>query len=227
MRVLILGAICPDGAMSALDIVACSAESGAEIRQAVANGSADVILLCHAAVAETTAILRELRAAPGNGSSLPILAMIQAECPATTVRLLDLGADDVITRDCEPEEIGARLRTLIRRANGHSRPTLAFGPLCIDMTTRQATLYGQPLTLTPREFEVMECLVLRRGLVITKEALFERLYDTAEGAEPNAVDVVVCRLRKKLQNLGAKGLIGTAWGAGYLLRSDEVEAVAA
>ena len=233
MNVLVLG---EQPAIRLLDLLrthGMSGEHAISFQEAVAfarHGAFDVVLLDRPSMGGATDSVRALRAASGSKggcSELPILAMLSDGYAGTSAQLLNLGADDVVAARCDFDELAARLRAVVRRSRGYARPFLSFGPLTLDPQTRQASIHDRPLAVTGKEFTVLETLVLRKGRVLSKTVLLDRIYDAADGPELRAIDVLVCRLRKKLQAAGAGGLINTAWGNGYSLREQGGDALQA
>ncbi len=157
-------------------------------------------------------VLRRLRA---RGSRTPVLIVTARTEVSDRVRGLDLGADDYLAKPFEIDELEARVRALLRRshAGGEMRPRC--GPLELDPASRAFTLAGQHLPLTPREFAVLESLVMRPGKVVAKDQLHDRLFRLESEARPDAIEVYVHRLRRKLA--GAAVRIVTLRGLGYLL----------
>jgi two-component system cell cycle response regulator CtrA len=134
---------------------------------------------------------------------------------------LDQGADDFITVPCEAEELLARIRAVVRRTQGYAHSVLRAGPAELSLDRRQLRVRDQVMPLSRREFAILELLFLKQGVIVTKTALFNRLYCGLEEPEMKAVDVIVCRLRKKLAKAGVPSLIDTVWGSGYTLRTTE------
>ena len=157
-------------------------------------------------------VLRRMRA---RGVRTPVLVVTARTDVSDRVRGLDLGADDYLAKPFEIDELEARIRALLRRsqAGGETRP--ACGDLVLDPAGRAFELGGKRLSLTPREFAVLESLVLRAGKVVAKDTLHERLFSLESDAKADAIEVYVHRLRRKLA--GARVHIVTLRGLGYLL----------
>jgi two-component system response regulator TctD len=157
-------------------------------------------------------VLKRLRA---RGNKVPVLVLTAHGTTGDRVKGLDLGADDYLGKPFELAELEARVRALIRRSHGHEQARVQFGPLCFDTAERQFSLDGQALQLTPREKAVLEVLILRAGRAISKEALSSQVYSLNDSASPDAVEIYVHRVRKKLQGTGVT--ISLLRGLGYLL----------
>lgn len=157
-------------------------------------------------------VLRRLRR---RGASVPVLVLTARDGLADRVKGLDLGADDYMIKPFDLPELEARVRALIRRGQSGGGSELTHGALMLDTAGRRATLGGEPLDLSSRELGVIEVLMLRSGRVVSKEQLAEQLYGWDEEVGPNAIEVYVHRLRRKLEPAGVS--IRTIRGLGYLL----------
>jgi two-component system cell cycle response regulator CtrA len=104
---------------------------------------------------------------------------------------------------------------------------LTVGELTLNLGSREATVAGTPVHLTGKEYAILELLVLRKGMVLTKEAFLNHLYGGMDEPEVKIIDVFICKLRKKLAQAGADNLIGTVWGRGYMLRDPAAAAARA
>jgi two-component system OmpR family response regulator len=161
-------------------------------------------------------VLRRLRR---RGAKVPVLMLTARDALQDRVRGLDLGADDYLTKPFDLPELEARVRALIRRGQSGGTSLLVHGPLSLDTAGRRATLGGEPLDLSAREFGVLEVLMMRTGRVVGKEQLAEQLYGWEEEVGANAIEVYVHRLRRKLEPAGVS--IRTIRGLGYLLEKAE------
>ena len=148
----------------------------------------------------------------------PAIALVRSLPARDRARLLDTGADDVVALPCEVEEFAARLRAVGRRARGFTHSVLRCGPVELHMASRLAQVNGQDLRLSPTEFRVLQLLLLRKGVLVTKTALMDALYNDPDEPEIKSIDVLMHRLRKRLTAGGAGALISTVWGAGYIVR---------
>ena len=157
-------------------------------------------------------VLQRLRA---RGDFTPVLVLSARDETTDRVRGLDLGADDYLTKPFEVVELEARLRAMLRRSKGSAASEMVIGPLRLDATARRATLGDEPLELTAREFGILELLAMRRGQVVSKSRLANSLSDWTQDLTANALDILIHRLRKKLE--GSQVEIRTLRGFGYLL----------
>ncbi|MEA3213563.1 MAG: hypothetical protein QOE70_6620 [Chthoniobacter sp.] len=143
--------------------------------------------------------------------STPVLMLTARDSTADRVRGLNTGADDYLVKPFDIEELVARLRALIRRSAGESRPALIIGDVKIDTVARTVTSAGEAIILTAREYAVLEYLALHRGEVVTRTAFYEHLYDESGDTLSNLMDVLIYNLRTKL----GRELITTRRGHGY------------
>ncbi|MBS0512973.1 MAG: response regulator transcription factor [Proteobacteria bacterium] len=157
-------------------------------------------------------VLQRLRT---RGDFTPVLVLSARDETTDRVRGLDLGADDYLTKPFEVVELEARLRAMLRRSKGAAANEMVIGPLRLDATARRATLGDEPLELTAREFGILELLAMRRGQVVSKTRLANSLSDWTQDLTANALDILIHRLRKKLE--GSQVEIRTLRGFGYLL----------
>jgi len=132
---------------------------------------------------------------------------------------LGIGADDYMTKPFHKDELVARIHAIVRRAKGHAQSSIITGRLTVNIDTRTATVDGERLSLTAREYQVLELLALRKGVTLTKEMFLNHLYGGMDEPELKIVDVFMCKLRKKISAATeGDGIIETIWGRGYVLR---------
>jgi two-component system cell cycle response regulator CtrA len=167
-------------------------------------------------------VVRRMRAAR---IETPVLIVSGLSRPQAKVKGLGMGADDFITKPFDKAELLARMQAVVRRSKGFSQPTLRVGSLVLNLDSRDVTVEGQPVHLTGKEYAILELLVLRKGMVLTKEAFLNHLYGGMDEPEMKFIDVFVCKLRKKLAQAGGENLIGTVWGRGYMIREPNDRAV--
>ena len=151
-------------------------------------------------------------------NSTPVLVLSGLARAQAKVKALGMGADDFMTKPFDRAELLARVQAVVRRSKGFSQPMLRLGGVQISLDSREVTVHGQPVHLTGKEYAILELLVLRKGMVLTKEAFLNHLYGGMDEPEMKIIDVFVCKLRKKLALAGAGSLIGTVWGRGYMIR---------
>jgi len=142
----------------------------------------------------------------------PVLILTARDQLQDRVRGLDLGADDYVLKPFDLDEIAARLRALVRRAHGRPEPVLSLGEVELNPAARTVTRGGQPIELTPREFDLLHLLLQNAGRVLARRTLEEQLYTWNEAVDSNALEVHIHHLRKKLGN----ELIRTVRGVGYI-----------
>jgi two-component system cell cycle response regulator CtrA len=168
-------------------------------------------------------VVRRMRA---GRIEVPVLILSGLARPQAKVKGLGVGADDYITKPFDKAELLARMQAVVRRSKGFSQPVLSIGPLRLNLDTREVIISDNAVHLTGKEYAILELLVLRKGMVLTKEAFLNHLYGGMDEPEMKIIDVFVCKLRKKLAAAGADGLIGTVWGRGYTMRELTVERAA-
>ncbi len=161
--------------------------------------------------------LQVLKAARERHDATPVLIVTARDAVDERIRGLDAGADDYLLKPYDLNELQARIRALLRRAAGRAEPALSHGGVCLNPATREATLHGQPLVLSQREWAVLEALMRRPGVILSRAQLEEKLYGWKDEISSNAVEVYVHSLRKKL---GAE-FIRNIRGMGYVLAREQ------
>ena len=164
-------------------------------------------------------VLKTLRKQRQTGS---ILLLTAHDSEADRVHGLDLGADDYVTKPFLLLELEARVRALIRRSQAVRSPRMQFGRLTVDITGRRAHIDKEPLELTPREWGVLEYLLMRAGQVVSKEQMLQALCSWDDSLTHNAIEVYISRLRSKLNSAGIS--IRTVRGFGYLVEDPDAAA---
>ncbi len=160
-------------------------------------------------------VVRRMRA---SRVETPVLILSGLNRAGAKVKGFGMGADDFISKPFDREELIARIQAVIRRSKGYSQPVLRIGNLQLNLDSREVQADGRQVHLTGKEYAILELLVLRRGMVLTKEAFLNHLYGGIDEPEMKIIDVFICKLRKKLAQAGAGNLIGTVWGRGYMMR---------
>jgi len=161
-------------------------------------------------------LVTELRQA---GSQTPILFLTARDAVSDRIKGLDLGADDYVVKPFAFPELLARVRTLLRRAPALQGEYLRIQDLEIDSRRQRAIRSGKPLNLTPKEFLLLAHLVRCAGEVVSRTEIIEQLWGGDFHTETNVVDVVVRRLRAKVDDPFPTKLVHTIRGVGYVLKS--------
>jgi DNA-binding response OmpR family regulator len=160
--------------------------------------------------------LTVLRALRSRGDAVPVLVATARDAVGDRVAGLDAGADDYIVKPYDTDELLARVRALLRRSAARGEPLITHKGVELNPATREANFNGQALSLTPREWALLEPMLQRPGVVFSKAQLEQKLYSWKDEVSSNAVEVYVHGLRKKL---GAD-FIRTVRGLGYVVPRD-------
>lgn len=155
-------------------------------------------------------VLRRLR---GSGSALPVLILTARDGTEDRIAGLDAGADDYLIKPFDLNELKARLRALLRRSAGRARVVIEHAGIRLDPATQQVSYHDEPISLTPKEYQLLYELLSAPGRVMTRERLMQLLYGWNEEAESNTLEVHIHHLRKKFSS----ELIRTVRGVGYLM----------
>jgi two-component system OmpR family response regulator/two-component system response regulator QseB len=158
------------------------------------------------------AVLRTVRAA---GVTVPVLILTARDAIPDRIRGLNAGADDYVVKPVDLDELGARLRALVRRAHGQPLERLAARNVILDPAARSVEQDGRIVNLSPREFDLLHVLLLNVGRVLSRDQLQQHLYSWGQEVESNAVEVHIHHVRRKLGNT----LVDTVRGVGYLVRA--------
>lgn len=161
-------------------------------------------------------ILRRLRR---NRHDMPVLVTTARSEIDDKVSLLDLGADDYLVKPFDLRELDARLRAILRRPTGNPSSIITLGNLSLDQSAHVVSILGAPVDIGLREFRLLEILISAAGRVVTREKLMSRLFDIADGASDNALELLVSRLRRKIAASSVE--IVTIRGVGYMARMSE------
>jgi two-component system OmpR family response regulator/two-component system response regulator QseB len=155
-------------------------------------------------------VLQSLRA---KKIATPILVLTARDAVPDRIKGLNLGADDYVIKPVDLYELGARLRSLVRRSHGQTQDLLSCGELQMNLSARQVFLEDQQVALSTREFDLLHALMLNIGRVMSREQLEQQLYSWGHEVESNAVEVHIHHLRKKLR----ADVIQTVRGIGYTM----------
>ena len=187
---------------------------GADADLLLRTGTYDLVILDLALPGlDGREVLKRLRS---RRNPVPVLILTASGETRDRVEGLDFGADDFVAKPFEVHELEARIRALLRRANQQNNPVLTCASLAYDSNSLEFSLAGAPLALTRREHAVLEMLMMKAGRTVSKKALAEGLFSFDEDVNPEAIEIYVHRVRKKLESGDA--VIVTLRGLGYLLK---------
>lgn len=190
-----------------------TAATGAEALEALAQAGFDAMILdIGLPDIDGFEILARLRR---SGSVLPVVMLTARDGLRERVAGLDMGADDYVLKPFEPDELIARLRAVVRRNAGHAANLVSAGALACDLQAGSARVGERALDLRPREWAALKVLVGRIGRTVSREMLMAEVFPDDASVAPNALDVHMGRLRRKLQPDGPE--IRTIRGVGYRL----------
>ena len=165
--------------------------------------------------------LTVLQALRKDGRTTPVIVLTGSKESQSTVRALDAGADDYVTKPIVIDEFRARMRALVRRGGAKRTEQLVFGNVVLNRLTRQVLVANSECNLTAKEFQLLEHFLLNQGNVVTRAELLEKVWDMHFDPGSNVVDVHVTRLRKKLEGSAADIRIGARRGQGFVLEMDK------
>jgi two-component system, OmpR family, response regulator len=198
------------------------ASNGGAADQVLKMASFDLVVLdLNLPVLDGLDVLRRLR---GRQNLTPVLIVSARDDDNERVRGLDLGADDYLVKPFGIQELGARVRALLRRGGSVRSSLVAHGDLSFDTVSRTAKVRGAALDLSAREVSLLEALLMNFGRVRSKEKLLSQMYGFDVDVGLNTIEVYIHRLRKKIAGSGI--FLKTVHGRGYLLTQDEVGAPA-
>jgi two-component system, OmpR family, response regulator len=160
------------------------------------------------------AVARKARA---EGVQTPILMLTARDAVEDRVAGLDSGADDYLAKPFEENELVARLRAILRRADRPLVSVIEVGKLRVDVGARTAAYDGKGIEFGATEFRLLELMARNAGIALSRTQILERIWDYDFDGSSNIVDVYVSQLRRKLKKQGASGIIETVWGVGYRL----------
>jgi two-component system cell cycle response regulator CtrA len=169
-------------------------------------------------------VLRKLRLAKVR---TPILILSGMSGTEQKVKGLGFGADDYLTKPFHKDELIARIHAILRRSAARAETLVRCGDLVVSIEAQRACIGDKPVTLTKKEFQMLELLALRLGSPVTKEMFLSHLYGGMDEAEMKIIDVFICKLRRKLAEAsGGHQFIETVWGRGYALRHQAAPRIA-
>jgi len=187
-------------------------EDGLEAAHALRSEQFDLVLLdLGLPRLDGMTLLRQLRARSEN--AVPVLVLTARDAMDDRIQGLDAGADDYLVKPFDPEELKARIRALLRRSQGRVQPVLEFAGVTLDPSTQEVRYQGRSVAMTPMEYQLLHQLLIRPGVVVTRERLASALYGWQESGPGNTLEVLIHNLRRKL----CSELIRTVRGVGYLV----------
>lgn len=151
----------------------------------------------------------------------PVLILTGSDDMEVRLKCFAYGADDYMTKPFHREELTARMHAIIRRSRGHASSVIRTGAISVNLDTKVVTVEGKLVSFTGKEYQMFELLSLRKGTTLTKEMFLNHLYGGMDEPELKIIDVFICKLRKKLSEVGCEHHIETIWGRGYRLRNPE------
>ena len=216
MRVLLV----EDDRMIA-EAVRTALEQDGHVTDGVADGATALSVLAHSRFdlvlldlglprKDGLTVLRQLRE---RGDATPVIIITARDDVRSRVAGLDSGADDYLVKPFDLDELSARIRAALRRSAGRGDPLIEHGDLSLNPVTREVRKAGATVTLSAKEFAVLEALLMRPGAVLSRAHLEDRLYGFGDPIESNAIEVYVHALRRKL----GSDVIRTQRGAGYFV----------
>jgi len=155
------------------------------------------------------------------GGNIPVLMLTAKDSLQDRVHGLDAGADDYMVKPFQLDELLARVRALLRRTQPDRVPVFTFADLTLDTATRQALRKGRTISLTAKEYDLLELFLRHPRQVLTREKIFDRVWGYDFGGESNVLDVYIRYLRQKLEAKDENRLIHTVRGVGYVMRESE------
>ncbi len=156
-----------------------------------------------------------------SGKRMPILMLTARDAVEDRVSGLDRGADDYLTKPFEFRELLARLRALLRRSSELRPPRLSVGDLVLDTAAQSASRGGHAISLTHKEYALLEYLVRNAGRVVSRADIAEHVWDESFDPFSNLIEVYINRLRRKIDSEGTASVLQTRRGAGYILKSSQ------
>lgn len=190
-----------------------SVQNGIDAQAALLTSPYDLVLLDLGLPGlDGTTVLSDLRA---KGQSMPVIIMTARDGVDDRIHGLDIGANDYLVKPFDIRELEARMRAALRKSHWSNKLDIEMGELVLNTNSGRILLRNQQLDLTPKETVILKMLMSRGGQVVSKRQLMEQLSDWVEESSENAVEILVHRLRKKLEPTGV--LISTVRGFGYKL----------
>ena len=148
----------------------------------------------------------------------PVLILSALSTIDEKIKGLGFGADDYLTKPFNNAELLARIKSLVRRSKGHANSVIQFGNVVVNLDSRTVQVNEKKITLTSKEYAIIELLTRRKGSVLTKKMFLSHLYDGLPQPKIKIIDVFICKLRNKLKKAAGVDYIKTVWGRGYMIQ---------
>jgi two-component system cell cycle response regulator CtrA len=152
---------------------------------------------------------------------VPVLILSGLGASEDKIKGLGYGADDFLSKPFNMGELTARVKAIIRRAQGHSDAIIEVSKMRINIDAHTTTISGDSVNLTSKEQSILELMAMKKNQVVTKEQFLTHLYSGVDDPELKIIDVFVCKLRKKIQKVAGENYIETSWGKGYALKNPQ------
>jgi len=159
-----------------------------------------------------------LKLARSRRINTPVLVITARGDIGDKIDLLDIGADDYLVKPFDLRELEARMRAVVRRHSGTPTSRIEIGNVTVDIAAQSIVVAGHPVELTRREFRLLELLILNLGQVVARERLMDQLFGYENAVNPNALELYVSRIRRRLKSSSLR--IETVWGTGYVAKID-------
>ncbi len=163
-------------------------------------------------------VLKRLR---DEGRNTHVLVLTAKDTVEDRVRGLQTGADDYLVKPFAFDELLARVQALVRRRHGAKNPCVQIGDLIIDTAAKAVSAAGETVSLTPREYALLEYLAYRRGAVVSRADIERHIYSDSGELSSNVIDSAICALRRKIDKGDSPSLIQTRRGLGYILQTGQ------
>ena len=163
-------------------------------------------------------VLREMRA---KGNDTPVLLLTAKDAVPDRVAGLDAGAEDYLVKPFAFEELLARIRVIIRKGAGSSTNTVSVGDLVLDTNAKTVQRAGKDISLTAKEYDLLEYLMINKGIVLSREKIENHIWNFDYSGGTNVIDVYILYLRKKIDAPFSKKLIHTVKGKGYVIKEEQ------
>lgn len=193
------------------------ARTGPEAQAAILNSTFDLVLLdLGLPGADGTEVLASIRA---RGNEMPVIVITARDSIKDKIESLDSGANDYLVKPFDFQELEARMRAFLRKSNWQNKIEIEFASMNLNTNSGVLTFNDQKLDLTPKETVVLKTLMARAGRVVNKKQIMDQVSDWIDVSSENAVEIIVHRLRKKLES--ANVVINTVRGFGYVLEEQK------